>query len=127
MIDWTCACGQRVNDVIAAEDAAPRVCVCGDAMTQDWLPRVRHDAQWDDSTSVLVLVNHDPSCPKDARIRYVGSHDARVPHGYERVYLRSLSEVNRFERTHGVANERMHFDRNGRGLDDHIFGERVTH
>jgi len=76
---------------------------------------------------VMVLVNNDPKCPEDRRVRYPGSHACRVPAGYERVYLRSLADVDRFERVHKVVNERMHFDRNGRGLDDTIFGERVSH
>ncbi len=126
-IDWFCECGVRVPDQMA-DEAEIRMCDrCHVAMKQDWLPRVRHDAQWDDNTAVMVLVNNDPSCPSDVRVRYPGSHDCRVPAGYERVYLRSLRDVDRFERLHGVANERMHFDRNGRGLDDTIFGKRVTH
>lgn len=60
-------------------------------------------------------------------VRYVGSHDAKLKPGYERVYLRSLAEVDRFERSHGVANERMHFDRNGRGLDDNFRDSKMTH
>ena len=127
MIDWRCDCGHVELNVMAFENAVHDCPKCGGGMAQDWLPRVRHDAQWDDNTSVMVLVNNDPKCPDDVRVRYPGSHDARVPTGYERVYLRSLSDVNRFEREHGVANERMHFDRNGRGLDDHIFGKSVTH
>ena len=127
MINWFCECGHVEPDVMADESDI-RICSsCHVAMQQDWLPRVRRDAQWDDNTSVMVLVNNDSSCPNDVRVRYPGSHQCRVPAGYERVYLRSLADVNRFERTHGVANERMHFDRNGRGLDDTIFGERVTH
>ena len=96
-------------------------------MEQVWWSRRSAPAQWDDNTSVMVLVNNDPNCPSDVRVRYPGSHNCRVPTGYSRVYLRSLADVNRFERAHGVANERMHFDRNGRGLDDTVFGERVTH
>src|SRR5204863_7346510 len=105
-----------------AEVDEQRTCTCGMLMTQDWLPRLKHDAQWDDVRAVLVLVNDDPSCPKDVRTRYVGSHDARVPAGYRRVYLRSLAEVNRFEREHQVANHVMHFDRNGRDLADWNMG-----
>jgi len=65
--------------------------------------------------------------PSTGDVRYVGSHDAKLKPGYERVYLRSLHDVDKFERQHGVANERMHFDRNGRGLDDTYNGERMTH
>src|SRR5882724_8670359 len=127
MIDWRCACGHVEADVLAGEDDIALCPDCHVAMLQDWLPRIRHDAQWSDNTSVLVLVNHDPNCPSDVRVRYPGSHQCRVPAGYERVYLRSLDAVNRFEREHGVANERMHFDRNGRGMDDTIFGVKANH
>lgn len=127
MIDWRCECGRVEADVLAGED---EIAICPDchvAMSQDWLPRVRHDAQWDDNTSVLVLVNNDPSCPSDTRVRYPGSHQCRVPAGYERVYLRSLADVNRFERDHGVVNHVMHYDNNGRAIDDTYKGERLTH
>ena len=84
-------------------------------------------AQWSDADSVMVLVNPDPSCPSDVRVRYPGSHDAKVPVGYERVYLRNLQEVNRFEKQHGVANHRMHYDNNGNALDDHFRGDKMVH
>lgn len=100
---------------------------CGTTLEQIWWKRPRGPAQWGDKTAVMVLVNNDPNCPDDVRVRYVGSHEARIPAGYERVYLRSLREVDSFERAHGVANERMHFDRNGRGLDDYYRNEKMTH
>lgn len=116
-IDWFCECGERVRYAMADPDDT-RQCVCGKWMQQDWLPRLRHDAQWDDSTSVMILVNDDPSCPSDVRVRYPGRHDCRVPSGYRKVFLRSLAEVNRFEREHHVMNHRLHYDSNGCALDD---------
>jgi hypothetical protein len=79
-------------------------------------------AQWDDQTAPLVFVR-----ASDGELRYPGRNDAVCPPGHTPMRLRSLQEVNRFERQHGVANEAMHYDRNGRGLDDTIFGEKVTH
>lgn len=79
-------------------------------------------AQWDDSTAIELHVD-----PKTGDVRYPMRHDAPLKAGYERQFLRSLPEVNRFEREHAVVNERMHFDRNGRGLDDTVCGERLTH
>jgi len=75
----------------------------------------------------VVDINPDPSCPADVRVRYVGSHTAKIKPGYERVHLRDLQAVNRFEKEHGVANQAMHYDRNGRGLDDYVQGEKLTH
>lgn len=90
-------------------------------MEQDWLPRQR-SGEWDDATAVLVHID-----PRTGDVRYVGSHDAKLKPGYERHYLRSLAEVDRFEREHRVCNERMHFDRNGRGLDDEWRGQKLVH
>jgi hypothetical protein len=85
------------------------------------------NAQWSDADSVIVDINPDPSCPSDVRIRYVGSHAAKLKPGYERVHLRNLQEVNRFERANGVANHVMHYDRNGTALDDYYRDEKMTH
>ncbi len=125
-IDWSCECGHEIIDALADEHEHKR-CTCGQPMRQIWWRRRSSSAQWDDATAVMVLVNNDPSCPADVRIRYPGRHDAKVPPNYERVYLRSLAEVNKFERSHGVANHVMHYDNNGRSLDDNVRGERFNH
>lgn len=91
----------------------------------DWYAHspVRYvNAQWSDADAVMVHVNQ-----KTGDVRYPGRHDGKLKDGYERQYLRSLPEVNRFEREHGVANHTMHYDSNGRGLDDKIFGKTVNH
>lgn len=121
-IDWRCRCGYEVLDCLAADNEQRACPQCSAPMEQVWWNRRSANAQWDDSTSILLHVH-----PGTGDIRYPGQHTAKLKDGYERVYLRSLSEVNRFERTHGVANEAMHFDRNGRGLDDYVNGEKVTH
>jgi hypothetical protein len=120
-IDWHCACGIDIVDALA-DELEGRTCACGQQMEQRWWGSRKTQAQWSDSEAVLVHVNQ-----KTGEVSYPGRHDARLRDGYERQYLRSLPEVNRFEREHGVANHRMHYDNNGRGLDDTIFGERVTH
>lgn len=80
-------------------------------------------AQWDDSTSVMIHRN-----PQTGDVRYVGSHDAKLKPGYQREYLRSLREVERFERDNGVRSEMAWFDKgSGRGFDDHHNGVKVTH
>lgn len=82
----------------------------------------RSYAQWDDATAPVVFIHE-----KTGQVRYPGQNSAKLPAGYRREHLRSLQDVNRFERAHGVANEAMHFDSNGRGLDDTIFGKSATH
>lgn len=121
MIDfYCCECSYEVLDVMAQEDERRCCPKCGVVMTQRWWAARRADAQWDDKTAVLVHVTDDPSVPEDCRVRYVGSHDAKLKDGYRRMYLRSLREVDRFEREHKVAVHAMHYDSNGRALDDGI-------
>jgi hypothetical protein len=77
---------------------------------------VARDAQWDDNTSVMVHVD-----PATGKVRYPGQHSARLPAGYERVYLRSLREVESFEKQHNVRSEMAWFDKGtARGHDDTI-------
>ena len=116
-IDWICTCGAR--EWAIAEIDETRTCACGAEMEQDWLPRQRRDAQWSDRDAVAVDITDDPSVPEDVRTRYIGSHEAKLKPGYRRIYLRSLQEVNRFEREHNVMNHRMHYDNNGRDLTDY--------
>ena len=80
------------------------------------------NAQWGDADAVMVHVN-----AKTGEVSYPGHHKAKLRDGYERQYLRSLPEMNKFEREHGVTNHRMHYDNNGRAVDDTVFGERLTH
>ncbi len=121
-IDWTCACGHR-EPAMAAVDEERDCPSCGLAMTQDWLPRLRRDAQWSDSTAVMIHVD-----PKTGDIRYPGTHEAKLKPGYERRYLRSLREVENFERKQGVRSEMAWFDKgSGRGHDDTYNGEKLTH
>lgn len=82
----------------------------------------RVNAQWDDSTAPVVFIHE-----QTGEIRYPGRSDANLPAGYKREHIRNLQQMNRFEREHGVANERMHYDSNGRGLDDTIFGVKHTY
>ena len=122
-IDWRCEkCDIEILDALADEDEVRACRICSEPMEQIWWRRRTRNAQWDDTTAVMVLVNDDPSCPSDVRTRYPGRHDCRVPVGYHRVYLRSLAEVGKFEREHHVAVHAMHYDCNGRALDDKMVG-----
>jgi len=117
LVDLFCECGRKEADVMCSPEDILECPDCHKGMQQDWLPRVRRDAQWDDNTAVMVHVN-----AATGDVRYPGQHDAKVKEGYERRYLRSLDEVNRFERTHKVAVHVMHYDSNGRAIDDHLPG-----
>src|SRR5215471_142028 len=62
------------------------------------------------------------SLKEGGKIQYLG--DGRVPipqrlvdRGYEKREL-NVRDLAAFERKHNVMNERRHYDRNGRGLDD---------
>ena len=76
-------------------------------------------AQWSDKDAVVVFRD------ADGKIRYPGRNDTPTPAGCERVVMRSLREVEQFERTHGVRSEMAWFDKgSGRGHDDKFRGER---
>ena len=120
-VDTICnVCGREEENQLLAEDQIVHCKTCYTTVEQIWWKRTTKNAQWGDKDAVMVLVNNDPSCPSDVRVRYPGQQDCKVPQGYERVYLRNLQEVNRFEKKHGVANHIMHFDSNGRALDDRM-------
>lgn len=120
-IDWSCGCGRMERDALADEQEQRR-CSCGLAMEQIWWGTRTRNAQWDDSTAVMVHVN-----PATGEVRYPGQHTAKLSAGFERQYLRSLPEVNRFEREHSVTNHVMHYDSNGRAIDDTFRGEGLNH
>lgn len=86
---------------------------CGGEMTEVWRPRNRR-AQWSERDGVVVFRD-----PATGAIRYPGRNDTPTPAGYERVEMRSLREVERFEREHNVRSEVAWFDKgSGRGNDD---------
>lgn len=122
-VDLRCnTCGREEENVILTVDAMVECVDCHAQMEQVWWKRPRGPAQWDDRTAVMVHVN-----PRTGEVRYPGTHEAKLKDGYERQYLRSLHEVERFEREHGVLNHTMHYDNNGRAIDDYIRGEKAVH
>lgn len=76
---------------------------CRGTMAQVFLPAGR-GGQWDDKKAVVVYRKPDGS------ISYPARNDAPTPPGCERVVMRSLAEVNRFERQNNVCCEAMHFN-----------------
>lgn len=119
MLDYDChVCGHQIRDQLFMEVPNVYPCPqCGAAMDRAWYVLRRERTQWDERDAVVVFRKPDGS------IVYPGQNTARTPSGCERVVMRSLREVDKFEREHNVVNERMHFDRNGRGMDDKFFGK----
>src|SRR5512146_1364783 len=118
MLDYRCAsCGHEVLDKFFMEVPDVYPCPqCGAAMDRAWYVLRGQRAPWSDADSVVVFRD------KDGGLRYPGRNDVPTPAGYERVVMRSLREVDKFERQHNVVNEAMHYDRNGRGMDDKFCG-----
>lgn len=122
MLDLRCRrCDVEVNDFFV-RDVPPCIIhmFCGGLMEQVYrLPR--RDAQWGDKDAVVVYRK------PNGEYSYPGRNDRPTPAGCERVVMRSLREVEAFERRAGVVNEAMHFDR-GSGTarpDDTYRGERL--
>lgn len=117
MLDIICpSCDKTWHDVFVSRVPDRIICECG---AQAFVAIGTPSRQpWHERDSIVVF--------KDANgnIRYPGRNDTPTPSGYERVVMRSLLEVDKFEREHHVVNEAMHFDRNGRGMDDYFRGEK---
>ena len=113
-LDLVChACSHELRDEFFMEVPDVIRCPkCGSPMDRLWSANPRASTQWDDRDAVVVF--------RDAqgKIRYPGKNTLPTPPGCERVVMRSLQEVNRFEREHHVCNEAMHYDRNGRSYGD---------
>lgn len=127
-VDVRCLdCGHIDHDVMRHSDGdAGRCTMCQGQMEQLWWSLPRKNAQW--QTPTVVFISHDPEKVKaGVDKRYPMRGDAPTPSGYERVEIRSDHEMGRFERQHNVLHHDRHYDRNGRGPDSTIFGERVDH
>ena len=64
-----------------------------------------------DQESKVTVYKH----PETGKVIYPGRNDAPMPEryrsaGYERVEMRSLREIDRFSKEHGVVNEAAHYD-----------------
>jgi hypothetical protein len=120
MLDLECEkCGSVVRDLFVMR-RPDRVVHFGDLgecmgeMVEVILPKPRN-AGWSDRDAVVVFRKPDGS------ISYPGRNDAPTPKGCERVTMRSLREVERFEKDNGVRCEAMHFNNgNGAPVIDHL-------
>lgn len=114
MLDLRCTrCDVEVEDLFVRNVPSRIVHLeCGGEMEQVY--RLRHkNAQWGDRDAVVVFKD------SQGRIRYPGRNDVVPPKGYERVVMRSMQEVQRFEKEHNVVSHIAHFDSgSGRAIDD---------
>ena len=92
---------------------------CGGEMTPIFTAPGSRPAAWRDQDAVVVFRK------PDGTYSYPMTNTQRTPAGCERVVMKSLREVERFEQAAGVLNEAMHFDRNGRGFDDTFRGRPI--
>lgn len=123
LLDLECAkCGAVLRDqffrkvpaklVHCKTDKSSR---CRGVMEQVFLSARGRSAGWSDKDAVVVFKKPDGS------ISYPGRNDAATPKGCERVVMRSLREVERFEKDNGVRCEAMHFNKgNGPEIIDHL-------
>jgi hypothetical protein len=123
MLDLECRkCGGVVRDKFFR--SVPRVIVharvadskCKGVMDQVFLPIARN-AGWGDRDAVVVFKKADGS------ISYPGRNDAPTPKGCERVVMRSLREVEKFEKANNVLCEAAHYNR-GNGPEPQDFIDR---
>ena len=90
--------------------------LCGGKLERMWTLTRGPDPGTHSSEAVIVYQSER----ERGKIQYPGRGDVPVParlraRGYEKVKL-NVRDLAAFERKHNVANERRHFDRNGRGL-----------
>lgn len=125
MVDTACrGCKTEHLDVLLDDAAILLPCLaCGGEIEQIWWRRTPKDAQWDDATAVLIHVNS-----QTGEVSYPGRTDAQPRAGFESHRLRSLREVENFERAHNVRSEMAWFDQgSGRGHDDYVGSQKLTH
>lgn len=114
--DFICKqCGSVHFDVLAPSPEEGPVC-CHRAA--DWLPSLRQITVPVHSSERSVVWRN----PNTGEVRYPGRNDIPMPSkyaamGYERQEICHDHEMRRFEKEHGVTNERANFDRNGRGSE----------
>lgn len=116
LMDLECSkCHRVFLDRLSSEQGQPHGKCAG---SLQWLPTLDRGPDPGTHSSEKVVVYQ--SLKEGGKIQYPGRTDVPVPgrlraRGYERVEL-NVQDLGRFERRHGVANERRHFDRNGRGF-----------
>ena len=117
-VDVECnKCGKQRVDVWSSEVGLKHQKIgCVGVWERVYLKRVELAPGSHSSERVVIY----QSAKEGGKVQYPGRGDVPIPdrlvkRGYERVEL-NVRDLASFERRHGVANERRHFDRNGRGF-----------
>ena len=91
---------------------------CGAEMEQVYRPRQANVVQLQEKDAIVVFRK------PDGTISYPGRNDKITPHGYERITLRTLHEVDAFCKGNNVVHEALDYDRGtARGHDDRMRGD----
>lgn len=117
--DFFCEqCGEVFECFKTAELGATATCsTCEREAQRVWMGK-QHATAFHKTETTVVWRN-----PQTGKIEYPGRNDIPVPPrlaamGFERHELRSLKEVERFEKHNGVRNERAWFDKgSGKSFD----------
>ena len=91
---------------------------CGGKWERLWTISDRTAPMCHPSEACVVYVSEK----EGGKVQFPGRNDEPVPQrlrdrGYEKLVM-SPRQVMQFERTHGVVNERLNYDRNGRGAEN---------
>ena len=119
--DLMCStCGEAVNDFFLPLPWPDEIkhFEDGGVFKIQWSLRSSHHPTWHPSSAITVYEN-----PQTGDVVYPGRNDVPMPmryieQGYDKREMRSLREVTRFEKAHGVVNESVNWDKNGR-VDSH--------
>lgn len=112
--DFICKqCGSVHFDVIAASPEGGPFCC---HKTTEWLPSMRQITVPVHASERSVVWKH----PQTGAVKYPARNDVPVPEyyarqGFQRVEIEHDNDMRKFEKEHGVTNEKAHYDRNGRG------------
>lgn len=120
-VDLVCEkCGEIIYDQWSTNIGRAHITSLDDTSCDGYLERLwtltkAPDPGTHSSEKVVVYES-----AKEGRVQYPGRNDVPVPdrlakRGYVRREL-NVSDLRSFEKRHNVANERRHFDRNGRGF-----------
>jgi len=118
LVDLVCDRSDHIFEDRWSTDIGSCCSKCDGILERLWTLTPAPDPGTHISEKVIVY----ESLKEGGKIQYPGVGSAPVParlraRGYEKREL-NVRDLASFERKHNVMNERRHYDRNGRGLDD---------
>lgn len=118
--DLLCShCDKIFFDCLICPSSPGRCPSCQYPLEITYLPRHILNAACHPSETCVVYYS-----PKENKIQYPGRNDIPIPdrlqrRGYQRLEMRSIHDIQRFEKQHHVINERVWYDRgSGHGPED---------